>query len=49
MQRIEKIGKFTITHNIPDLTPEEREDRQKEILLKLYNCSNEENGGNKKC
>jgi len=32
-----KVKGFKIVHTIPDMTEEEREQKKKEILLKLYN------------
>ena len=31
------VNGFRIVHTIPDMTEEEREEKKKEILLKLYN------------
>lgn len=32
-----KVNGFRIVHTIPDMTEKEREQKKKEILLKLYN------------
>lgn len=31
------VNGFRIVHHIPDMTEKEREEKKKEILLKLYN------------
>lgn len=35
-QRSEPMHKYTVTHTRPELTPEEREEVKRDILLKMY-------------
>jgi len=39
---IEQKGKFRITHQIPIMTKEEKEKKEKEILLQIYRAFNAE-------
>lgn len=45
--RVEKCGKWRVTHRIPIMSEQEREEKKKEILLGLYNLFF--NGTNSQC
>lgn len=35
-QELDGMQKFTVTHTYPDITPEEKEEIKRDILLKMY-------------
>jgi len=42
--QVKNTGKFKIIHNIPIMTDEEREEKKKVILLKMYNLLSSNKG-----